>query len=55
MGYNVARNPIGAVPNAPQAYSTGKELHPSILSTLAIHGGQVKRDREIDSSCYMPE
>ena len=39
MGYNVARNPIGMVPNAPLASATGKELHPLILSKLVIHGG----------------
>ena len=42
MGYNVARNPIGTVTNALLASDTGKELHPTILSTLTIHGGQVK-------------
>ena len=44
MGYNVACNPIGTVPNAPLSSAQGKELHPPILSTLVIHGGQVKRD-----------
>ena len=48
MGYNVARNPIGTVPNAPLASAPGKELHLPILSTLAIHGGQVKIDRDIE-------
>ena len=42
MGYNVSRNPIGTVTNAPIASTPGKELHPPILSTLAIQGGQVK-------------
>ena len=37
MGYNVARNPIGAVPNAPLASDPGKELHLPILITLAIY------------------
>ena len=46
MGYNVSRNPIGTVPNALLASATGKELHPLILIMLAIHGGQVKRERE---------
>ena len=46
--YNVARNPLGTVPNAPLASAPGKELHPPILSMLAIHGGQVKRERERD-------
>ena len=31
------------VRNAPLAFATGKELHPPILGTLEIHGGQVKR------------
>ena len=38
---NVARNPIGTVPNAPLASAPGKEFHPPILGTLEIHGGQV--------------
>ena len=42
MGYNVAHNPIGTMPNAPLASAPGKELHPPKLSTVAIHGGQVK-------------
>ena len=46
MGYNGARNPIGTVSNAPLASAPGKELHPPILSTLEINGGQVKIDRE---------
>ena len=45
MGDNVARNPIGMVHNAPLASAPGKELQPLILSTLVIHGGQVKRER----------
>ena len=44
MGYNVARNPIGTVPNSPLSSVTGKQLHPPILRTIEIHGGQVKRD-----------
>ena len=44
MGYNVARNPIWTMPNTPLASDPGKELHPPVLSTLAIHGGQVKID-----------
>ena len=44
MGYNVERNTIGTVPNSPLVSDTGKEIHPPILSTLAIHGGQVKRE-----------
>ena len=48
MGYNISHNPIGTVPNAPLASAPGKELHPPILSMLAIHGGQVKRERERD-------
>ena len=46
MGYNLVRNPIGTVSNAPLASAPGKELHPPILSTLEINGGQVKIDRE---------
>ena len=42
MGYNVARNPIGTLTNAPIASTPSKELHPPILSTLEIQGGQVK-------------
>ena len=49
MGYNVASNPIGAVPNASLASDPGKELHPPILITLLINGGQVKRERERES------
>ena len=45
MGDNVARKPIGMVHNAPLASAMGKELQPLILSTLVIHGGQVKRER----------
>ena len=52
MVYNVARNPIGTVPDALPASDLGKELHPPILSTLAIHGFQVKRDR--DKRCISP-
>ena len=46
MGYNLAHNPIGMVPTAPLSSTLGKELHPPILSTLAIHGGQVKIERD---------
>ena len=42
---NVACNTIGKVPNAPLASTPGKEFHPPILSTLVMHGGQVKRER----------
>ena len=45
--YNVAHNPLGTVPNAPLASAPGKELHPPILSMLAMHGCQVKKDRDI--------
>ena len=44
MGYNVARNLLGTVPNAPLASPLGKELYPPILSMLAMHGDQVKRE-----------
>ena len=47
MGYNVARKPIITMPNSPLASALGKELHPPILSTLEIYGGQVKRERYI--------
>ena len=43
MVYDVAHNPKGTVPNAPLASDPGKELHPPILITLAIHGGHFKR------------
>ena len=46
MGYNVARNPIGTVPNEPLASARGKELHPPIFITLVIHGVQDNRERE---------
>ena len=49
MGYNVARNPIGMMPNAPLASDPVKGLHPPILIIIAIHGGQVKRERERDN------
>ena len=45
MGYNLARNPIGMVHNVPLASAPGKELQPLILSTVIIHGGQVKIER----------
>ena len=44
MGCNVARNPIGTVPNAPLSSTPGKELHPPIFSMLLIHVGQVNRE-----------
>ena len=47
MRYNVARNPIGTVSNAPPSSAMGKELHPPILSLLAIYGGHVKRERVV--------
>ena len=46
MGYNVARKPIGTVPNALLTSALGRELYPLILSTLSIYGGQVKRERD---------
>ena len=45
MGYNLACNPIGMVHNMPLDSDLGKELQPLILSTVIIHGGQVKRER----------
>ena len=47
-GYKVTRNPLGTVPNKPLASAPGKELHPQILSMLAMHGGQVKREKRSD-------
>ena len=44
MGYNVARNPMGMVPNALLASALGKEIHPPILITIKIHRGHVNRD-----------
>ena len=43
--YNEARNPLVMVNNAPISSAPGKELHPKILNMLAMHGGQVKRER----------
>ena len=54
MIYNLARNPIGTVPNALLASASGKELHPPILITPAIHGGQVKRERVHQPSINSP-
>ena len=50
MGYNVARNPIGTVPDVPLASDPGKEPHPPILSMLDIHGVKVKGEIEIHTS-----
>ena len=47
MGYNVARNSIGTLHNAPLASALGQELHPPIFSTLVMHGIQVKIKIEI--------
>ena len=47
MGYNVARNPIGMVPNVPIAYTPDKDPPPLIFITLSIHEGHFKRDREL--------
>ena len=41
MWYNVARNPLGTVPNAPLASDPGKEIYPPILKILVMHRGQV--------------
>ena len=46
MGYNVACNPIGTVPNALLSSAPGKELHPLTLSMIDMHGGQVKIYRQ---------
>ena len=48
MRYNVARNPLGMVPNALLAFAPGKELYPQILSMLAMHIVQVKIERDRD-------
>ena len=47
--YNVERRPLGTLPDAPLTSAQGKELHPPILSMLAMHGGQVKRERGVSS------
>ena len=44
--YDVARNPLGTVPNAPLASAPGKELHPPKLRMLAMYGGHIKRERD---------
>ena len=49
MGYNVVHKPIGIVTNVLLAYASGKRLHPPILNTIVIHGGQVKREKERSS------
>ena len=46
MGYNVAHNPIGMVPNALLASALAKEPHHPILSMEEINVGQVKIERE---------
>ena len=45
MVYNVTCNTIGAVPNAPLASSTGKELYPPILIWIVIHRIKVIREK----------
>ena len=45
MGDNLARKPIGMLHHVPLASAPVKELQPLILSTLVIHGGEIKRDR----------
>ena len=45
--HNIAHNPIWAVSNAPLALAPRKVFHIPILSTLEIHGVQVKKEREI--------
>ena len=49
MGYNVACNPKGTVPDAPLASAPGKEPHPPILSKIEIYVFQVKREIERES------
>ena len=43
MRYEVARNPLGTVTNAPLASDMVKELRPQKLIMLEINGFQVKR------------
>ena len=45
--YKAAHKPLGVVPNAPLASATGKNIHLPTLSILEIHGGLVKREREM--------
>ena len=45
--YKVARNLLAMLPNAPLASSLGKELHPLILITIDMHGGQVNREYHV--------
>ena len=47
MGYNVARNQIGMVLIAPLTSAPSKEPRTQKMSTLAINGGRVKREKEI--------
>ena len=46
--HNVARNPIRKVPNTLLASAPGKELHPPILITPDMHGGQVNIYRDMN-------
>ena len=55
MRYNVARNPIGTVHNAPLASALGKELQPPILSTLEIHWGRIKREIDTKAMLFVRE
>ena len=43
MGYNVARNPIGTVPNAPLASAPGKELRPPYTSACPAFIPRISR------------
>ena len=52
MGYNVARIPIGTIPNAPLASAMGKKFHTPILRMLDIHGGQVKKRERVQLVHY---
>ena len=45
MGYYVARNSLGTVPNPALASDPGKEFFPPILSILVMQGFKIKRER----------
>ena len=51
--YNISHNQLGTVPNVQLASDMGKELQPLILSMIVMHGGQVKREREMYKPKYM--
>ena len=49
--YKVAHDLLETVPNAPLASAPGKKIHPPTLRMLEMHGGQVKIDRSLISTC----